>query len=90
MSFGDYSFAGGHVGIAHKMSLKCTRNLAKYIPDISPRETRPTTKEIKAQNKWRTSPKSNQTNSTLRNTTMGQVQEIIGGSPTKLNSRWPT
>ena len=49
MSFGDYSFAGGHVRIAHKMSLKCTRNLAKYIPDISPRKIRPTTKQNRAQ-----------------------------------------
>jgi hypothetical protein len=72
------------------MSLKCTRNLTKYIPDMSPRETRPTTKLIRAQNKWRTSPKSNQTNSTLRNTTMGQVQEITRDNPTKLDSRWPT
>jgi hypothetical protein len=49
MSFGDYSFAGGHVGIAHIMRLKCTRNLAKYIPDMSPRKTRPTTKQNRAQ-----------------------------------------
>ena len=41
MSFGDYSFAGGHVGIAHKMSLKCTRNLAKYTSDMSPRGDSP-------------------------------------------------
>ena len=73
MSFGDYSFVGGHIGIAHKMILKCTRNLAKYIPDMSSRETRPTTKQIRAQNKWRTNPKSKQTNSTPRNTTIGQV-----------------
>ena len=90
MSFGDSSFIGGHVGIGHKMSLKYIRNLAKYIPDISPRETRPTTKEIKAQNKWRTSPKSNQTNSTPHQTTMGQDKKFTGGHQSKRDVIWPS
>jgi hypothetical protein len=37
MSFGDYSFARGHVGIAHKMSQKYTRNTIKYAFDKRPR-----------------------------------------------------
>ena len=37
-----------------------------------------------AQNKWRTIPKSTQTNSTLCNTTMAQVQKITGGGPMKM------
>ena len=49
MSFGDLPYAGGYVGITHKMSLKCTRNLAKYKPNMSPRETRLTTKQNRAQ-----------------------------------------
>jgi len=60
MSFGNYSFTGGHVGIAHKMSLKCTRNIAKYIPDMSPRETRPTTKQKRVHKEKRTRKKPNQ------------------------------
>ena len=60
MSFGDLPYAGGYVGITHKMSLKCTRNLAKYIPDMSPRETRPTTKQKRVHKEKRTRTKPNQ------------------------------
>ena len=49
---------------------------------------KPTTKQIRAYNKWMTSPKSNQINPTLRNTTMGQVQEITRHHMMKLDSRW--
>jgi hypothetical protein len=41
MSFGDYSFAGGQVRIAHKKSLKCAQNLEKYISDMHPRGKAP-------------------------------------------------
>ena len=60
MSFGDSSFLGGYVRIAHKMSLNYTRNLAKYIPDMSPRETRPTTKQKRVHKEKRTRTKPNQ------------------------------
>jgi hypothetical protein len=39
---------------------------------------------------WRISPKPNQTNSTPRETTMGQVQRITGGDPTKLGHFGPS
>ena len=83
-SFGVWSFIGGHVRITQEIYLKYTRHTTTQIPNMSKRERRPTTKQIKAQDKRRIGPKSNQANSTQRNTTMGQVPNMIGGSPTKM------
>ena len=49
MSFGDCSFAGGHVGITQEMCLKYTRNITKQPPGMSQRGRRPTTRQIRAQ-----------------------------------------
>ena len=67
----------------------CKRTKHEYHSTQAQRR-KPMTEQIRAQNKWRTSPKSNQTNSNLCDITMGQVHEITRGSPTKLDSRWPT
>jgi hypothetical protein len=48
MSFGDYSFAEGHDGITHKMSLKYTRNTTLQMTDMSPRGDGPLTSRIRA------------------------------------------
>ena len=72
MSFGNYSFAGGH-GIAHKMSLKCTKNLAKYIPDMRQGRQGPQPSKLGPRTTGEQAQKSYQTNSTLRNTTMVQI-----------------
>ena len=49
MSFGDCSFAGGHVGITQEMCLKYTRNITKQPPGMSQRGRRPTSRQIRAQ-----------------------------------------
>jgi hypothetical protein len=48
MSFGDYSFVGGHDGITQKISLKYTRNTTLQMTDMSPRGDGPLTNRIKA------------------------------------------
>jgi hypothetical protein len=49
MSFGDLPFAGGHVGITHKMIQKCIRNTSKHIPDMSLEGEGPLTRQNRAQ-----------------------------------------
>ena len=53
---------------------------------MSQKERRPTTMQIRAQNKWRTSPKSIQINLSSQNTTMGQVKRPKGAHSPKMGA----
>jgi hypothetical protein len=55
----------------HIKGLKMHKRTKNEYHSTQAQRRRPTTKQIRAQKKWRISPKSHQTNPTLRNTTMG-------------------
>ena len=73
----------GICGIAHK-SLRMCKGIELNFILYKPKRQKPTTKQIRAQNKWRTSPNSNQITLSSQHTTMAQVQDILGDSPTKM------
>jgi hypothetical protein len=53
------------------------------------KEIGPIPRRFRAHMRGEESPKATQTNSTLRSTIMGQIQEIEGGNPTKLTQGGP-
>jgi hypothetical protein len=87
MSFGDYSFARGHVGITQKMSLKYTRSTTKHISDMSPRGSKSINRQIRAHTSGEQAQKSNQTNSTPCETIMSQVEKLTKGHPQKMRPK---
>ena len=71
------------------MCLKYTKNTTKHRPDKSPSGKAHLPKES-GPVMWRISPKPNQINSTLRQTTMAQDKKPTGGNPPKMGTFGPS
>jgi hypothetical protein len=82
MSFGDSSFAGGHVRITQKMCLKYMRNTTIQTSDMSPRGEGPVTRQIRAQSGGEKVQSPYQITSNWRQTLQG-----LSRSPKKTNSQ---